>query len=148
MKRKLWIIIFLFSLTFNVVFILDLLSERHSNIDSVSGDKLNLTIIQKKRITEESLPIVNENKKLESELRVCNQDLYDMLNADKVDKKTVRECISKINEIQKNIQLNTIEQLLIYKKHMTPEQCKCFLEEFGSKLNLNHNCTDGCNCSE
>ena len=146
MKRKLFIVLFLFSLTFNVVFIFHLLSDRHSSGNSTANAFL-LDDSQKKKIAEESSGILSENVKLENGLERCRQDLYNLLNSEETDKKEIEKCITTINDIQKKIQMNTVEQLLIYKKHMTDEQCKCFLKEFGENMNITHKCDENGSCN-
>jgi len=146
-KQRILFAVFLFSFIFNVVFIFHLLSVRHSEEGSL-GKKFTLNDLQKEKITEESGVILSENLKFEIELKKCRQDLYNLLNSKVPDKKEIEKCITTINDIQKNIQMNTVEQLLIYKKHMTEDQCKCFLKEFGQKMNVHHVCDENCNCNK
>lgn len=146
MKRKLFFLFFLFSFIFNIIFILHLRSDRHSDNNSMPAFQLN--DFQKKKITEESSEIIGENTKLENELAKCRQELYNLLNSDETDKKEIEKCIVTISDIQKKIQMNTVDQLLIYKKHMTKEQCKCFLKEFGENMNVHHQCDENCSCKK
>ncbi len=146
MKRKLFFLFFLFSFIFNIVFILHLRSDRHT--DNKKLPAFHLNDFQKKKINEESSEIINDNIKLENELAKCRQDLYNLLNSEDNDKVKIEECINTISNIQKKIQLNTIDQLLIYKKHMDKEQCKCFLKEFGKNMNVHHKCDENCRCNK
>lgn len=146
MKRKLFIIGVLFSFIFNVIFIIHLLSYKHSGSDNTAPAFL-LNDSQKKKIEEESSGLLNENVKLENGLERCRQDLYNLLNSKETDRKEIEKCITTINDIQKKIQMNTVEQLLIYKKHMTDEQCKCFLKEFGENMNITHKCDENSSCN-
>jgi len=146
MRRKLLIVVFLFSLVFNTVFVIDLLSGRHfGKPDTDTAIVLNDQ--QKKLIRHESEWILSDNIKLEDELKRCRQDLYNLLNSESTDRAGIEKCISTISEIQKKIQMNTVEQLLIYKKHMDREQCKCLLKEFGRKMDVHHRCGENCGCS-
>ncbi|MEN8221805.1 MAG: hypothetical protein ABFR36_00990 [Acidobacteriota bacterium] len=146
MKKKIFIGFFLFSFIFNVVAVVYLLSLRKiENNEKVHTFQLNES--QKHKITRESEGILNENIKLENELERCRQDLYNLLNSENNDRAKIEECITTISDIQKKIQLNTVEQLLIYKKHMNKEQCKCFLKEFGENMNVHHKCDENCNCN-
>ena len=145
MRKKIWVTVFLFSLVFNVVFILDLLSDKHFGKAAASGS-VELSAPQKKSIQYESAGLESENASLEKELEVCRRDLYSLLESRDTDRAKIRDCIETINEIQKKIQLNTIDQLLIYKKHMTPEQCRCFFRDFGQNLNVNHQADLGAPC--
>ena len=147
MRIKILFSVFLFSLIFNVVFIVHTLSDRHSGVENTSPGFV-LDESQKEKITEESAGILEENVKFEGELKKCRQDLYNLLNSEVPDKKEIEKCITTINEIQKKIQMNTVEQLLIYKKHMTEDQCKCFLKEFGDKMNVHHQCDENCSCDK
>ncbi len=143
MRLKIFIIIFLFSVIFNVVFVIHLQSDRQKS--KHSHDKcFVLDKEQEKRIKEESEEILNQNSKLEKKLNKCKQDLYDLLNSDENDMKEIEKCITTLNEIQKNIQINTVKHLLIYKKNMTKEQCKCFLQRFGENMDLNQRCNGDC----
>ncbi len=147
MRRKILFAVFLFSLIFNIVFVIDLMSDRHLG-KAKDGNKIVLTDQQKKKISEESEVILNDNIKLEAELKKCRLDLYNLLNSEQPDKSKIENCINTISEIQKKIQMNTVEQLLIYKKHMNKEQCKCFLKEFGEKMDVHHKCDENCNCNK
>lgn len=147
MKRKLFIALFLFSFIFNVIFILHLISDRHSEkVNDAPAFLLNDS--QKKKIAEDASGILSENVKLENGLERCRKDLYILLNSEETDRKEIEKCITTINDIQKKIQMNTVEHLLIYKKHMTKEQCKCFLKEFGENMNVHHKCDENCSCNK
>ncbi len=147
MKLKIFFAVFLFSLIFNVVFIVHMFSDRHSGSEGTSPGFV-LDDSQKKKITEESAGILDENVKLEGELEKCRQDLYNLLDSKVTDRTEIDKCITAINDIQKKIQLNTVDQLLIYKKNMTKEQCKCLLKEFGDKMNVHHQCSENCSCND
>jgi len=147
MKKRIFLILFLFSLVFNVLAVVYLLSNR-SDDKRVHAHSFHLNESQKEKINKESEGILHENVKLESELEKCRQDLYNLLNSEENDRSKIEECINTISDIQKKIQLNTVDQLLIYKKHMNEEQCKCFLTEFGENMNVNHKCDENCSCNK
>ena len=142
MKQKILFFIFLFSFILNIVFFVRFFFSRNGSIPerSLFNEKINLSEDQKKKIEEESYILKEENEKLELKLSECRSDLYDVLESDTVDKTKVEKCIDDINKIQKKIQMNTIEHLLIYKKHLSKKQCDCFLADFGDKMNVEHKC--------
>jgi len=145
MKKRIFVILFLFSFIFNVIAVVYLLSTR---TDSDPAHSFFLNESQKQKINKESGDILQENVKLEGELEKCRQDLYNLLNSEDNDRTKIEGCISTISDIQKKIQMNTVEQLLIYKKHMDEEQCRCFLKEFGENMNVHHECDENCSCNK
>ncbi len=148
MKKRILFFIFLFSFILNIVLVVNILSSGPESFTekSLFSKKISLSSEQKKKIEEESSLIKEENEKLEIKLSECRKDLYEVLDSDTVDKSKVAKCIDDINKIQKKIQMNTIDHLLIYKKHLSKEQCDCFLSDFGDKMNLEHNCDENCKC--
>jgi len=147
MKKRIFVLLFLFSFIFNVIAVVYLLSTR-TDSEPVQAHSFHLNESQKQKIKNESSDILQENVKLEGELEKCRQDLYNLLNSEDNDRTKIEECISTISNIQKKIQMNTVEQLLIYKKHMDEEQCKCFLKEFGENMNVHHQCDENCSCKK
>jgi len=147
MKKKILFFIFLFSLILNLVFFVQILSSGPGSFTekSLFSKKINLSDDQKKKIEEESSIIKEENEKLELKLSECRKDLYEVLDSETVDKSKVAKCIDDINTIQKKTQMNTIDHLLIYKKHLSKEQCDCFLSDFRDKMNIGYKCEKNCN---
>ena len=146
MKKRILFFIFLFSVILNIVLVINILSSEPGKTPdrSLFSEKINLSADQRKMIEKESSFLKGENKKLEFKLSECRSDLYAVLDSDVVDKSKVEKCIDDINKIQKKIQMNTIEHLLIYKKHLSKEQCDCFLADFGKKMHINHKCDENC----
>jgi len=146
MKKKILPLIFIFSFIFNVVAVVYLLPGRPGK-DPAHSHSYHLDHTQKMKIHKESRGFIVENEQLEKELGKCRQELFNLLNSENIDRTKIEECISTISQIQKKIQLNTVEQLLIYKKHMDEEQCRCFLQEFGENMKVLHTCDENCSCT-
>ncbi|MEN8153384.1 MAG: hypothetical protein ABFR75_05125 [Acidobacteriota bacterium] len=146
MKKRIIFFIFLFSLILNIALVVNIISSEKGKSPerSLFSEKINLSDDQKKKIDDESFFLKEENKKLELKLSECRKELYTVLDSDIVDKTRVEKCIDDINRIQKKIQMNTIDHLLIYKKHLSKKQCDCFLADFGEQMDVEHKCEKNC----
>jgi len=145
MKKKFFALLFLFSVVFNGVAVVYLLSSK-KNAAPAQIRTYHLSESQHQKIRKESEGFLKENRQLEKELEICRQDLYNLLNSEESDRGKIEDCITAISSIQKKIQMNTVEQLLIYKKHLDEEQCRCFLKEFGTQMKVHHSCDENCGC--
>lgn len=146
MRKKIIPLVFIFSLVFNAVAVIYLLPSKKS-VEPEHAHTYRLNEAQRVKISKESGKFRVENQQLEKELEKCRRDLYNLLNSKENDRKEIEECIATISNIQKKIQMNTVEQLLIYKKHLDEDQCRCFLQEFGNQLNVHHQCDENCGCN-
>ena len=109
----------MFSIIFNIVFIYHLLTVHQIEIKKNVLEDVQLSSEQKELIKEKTRAIINKNTELNQELKNCRKDLYVILEQENPDRAKIKSCISKINAIQKEMQINTVEQLLIYKKHLS-----------------------------
>ena len=148
MKKFILISFFLFSFIFNIVFIYHLVTVHGSSTEKGVLDDVILTEKQRKIISEKSRSILKNNNELNYKLERCRKDLYNILEKKDPDKVEINNCIDAINRIQKEIQINTVEQVLIYKKHLTESQCDCFMKNVGDNMGIPHKCDADCKCSK
>jgi uncharacterized membrane protein len=137
MKRFLFLVVLILSLSFNVAFVSHLITDQENHKSSVVRHKsLDLSKEQSKKIHKDTLALGQKNLELKKEVQKCRKDLLSLLSGTEVDKDKLRLCIEKISTLQKKIQANTIKKLLIYKKHLSHNQCKCMFECLGVEMNL------------
>lgn len=146
MKKLVIISIFLFSIIFNIVFVYHLVTVHKDNKNNVLDDVI-LSTEQQNLINKKTEFIIKKNKELNLELKKCRKDLYSILDNDNPDREKIKICIDAINNIQKEMQINTIEQLLIYKKNLSKSQCDCFMKNVGNEMGIPHKCDENCKCN-
>lgn len=149
MRRPLFYGLLLFSLIFNIVFIVHLIgmNSEPSRTSDIFGKDVKLTDAQKKIINSECTPFRKENSELEQILTEKKAKLLNLLKEKNIDTDRIESCIEEINSIQKKIQLNVVKQLIIYKTHMNREQCSCFMNNLGKEMDVDHVCDENCSCS-
>ncbi len=144
MKRSILIMVFLFSIIFNFVFVYHLVTVHRSN--SRVLDDISLSAEQQQVIKKKAGAILENNTKLNLELKKCRKDLYKYLDDDKPDRIMIKKCIDMINDIQKKMQFNTVEHLLVYKNHLSKPQRDCLMRNVGNKMGIQHKCKVDCKC--
>ena len=148
MKRALLYGIILFSLVFNVVFIVHLFGMKSSEKNSVSflGEKLNLTAEQKEKIHTQCMPYRTQNDELENKLASKRAEILNLIKSKDIDMKKIEACIDEINSLQKKIQLNVVKQMIVYKSYMNESQCNFIINNLGEKMDIAHVCDENCSC--
>jgi Spy/CpxP family protein refolding chaperone len=141
--RIIFFIAFLLSLSLNTA----LLINRFSRSASTSPASLNLTAQQKKNIAPIRLKTHRANESLKAEIAKCQRDLLEALKSDPVDRTAVSRCIENISDLQKKIQLNTIEEIIEVKKHIDPHQCNCLVQNMSTALGQDSKACDCPHCS-
>ncbi len=144
MNKKIPGLIFVLSLSFNAAFLIYLFTAQPGPRGTQGSEmKLNLTEQQKKRMEPIQVKIHRENAAIKTKIAKCQEELLAALKADPVDRTAVNTCIERINNLQKKIQLNTIEEIIRIRKYMNPDQCTCLIEGLGAALD---NSPQTCNC--
>lgn len=145
MRKKLPGIIFIISLSLNAAFIIYLFTPKIFSKPETSGSEmiLELTEEQKKLLEPAQVKIHRENENIKSRIAQCQQKLLAALKADSIDRTEINNCIENINDLQKKIQQNTIEEILLLRQHMNPDQCNCLMEGLNAAMD---NSTTTCDC--
>ena len=139
-------IIFILSLSFNAAFLIHMLTAHAAHSETMEKEiplNLNLSEQQKKQLEPFRLKMHRENEVIRKKITQCQKELLSALKTEPVDKKAIDQCIENISQLQKEVQLNTIEEILQVKKHMNPEQCNCLINGLGSALGQ---AAKPCNC--
>lgn len=134
-------IIFILSISFNVAFIIHLATARSSA--GAGQIELDLSEQQKKLLEPVRMEMHRENESIKKQISRCQEKLLAALKNEPVDKNTINQCIENISGLQKQIQENTIEEIIRVKKYMNPDQCNCLIDGMGAALNQN---APPCNC--
>ena len=122
-------ILFILSISFNVAFLINLLTARTSHTETSKNQmNLNLTEQQEKQMEAIRVKMHRENQAIKKQIAQCQEDLLKALKQEPVDKAAINGCIENISRLQKKIQQNTIEEIIQIKKYMNPEQCNCLME--------------------
>ncbi len=146
MKRSVFKLIFLFSLVFNVVCMVYLLTPATEK-DPVLKD-VRLSNDQKETIERKTHDIIESNCELTKKLTIHRQELYNLLIQDNPDREKIAKWIKQINRLQHKIQQNTIDHLLLYKKHLSKTQCDCLMRNVAVKMGVEQKCGTDCECVE
>jgi hypothetical protein len=147
MRKKLPGIIFIISLSFNAAFLIYLFTPTIFSKPKITGNemKLELTDQQKKHLEPSRVKIHRENETIKSQITLCQQKLMAALKADPVDRAAINKCIENINNLQKKIQQNTIEEILLLREHMDTDQCNCLMEGLNAAMESS---TRACDCPQ
>jgi len=137
-------IIFVLSLSFNTAFLIRMLTAHPAHSETAENYlNLNLSEQQKKQMEPIRLKMHKENEAVKKQIAQCQEKLLTALKTEPVDKKAINQCIENISDLQKKIQLNTIEEIIQVKKYMNTEQCNCLIDGLGVALNQT---AKACNC--
>lgn len=130
MARIILRVLFVFSISFNVVFAVLLLTES----TEAKPAALNLSGDQQTAVNQMHANIHKENEKIKQKIYQCQEKLVKVLKENPVNMEDVESCISEINDLQKEIQLNTVKEIIQVKQHLNTEQCNCLLESLNQKM--------------
>jgi Spy/CpxP family protein refolding chaperone len=107
--------------------------------------ELNLTELQKAKLNEIRKKRHQENEILKKKISECQEKMIAALHADPVDKLVINQCLENISSIQKEIQKNTIDEIIQVKKHLDPHQCNCLVDELHAQMKQSSkSCTMEC----
>jgi len=141
MNKKILAIVFVLSLSFNAAFLIYLFTAGPGTPGSELD--LNLTEQQKKQMEPIQVKMHLENEAIKKQIAECREELLAALKSDPVDRAAVNTCIENINNLQKKIQHNTVEEIIRIRKYMNPDQCNCLIEGLGAAMD---NTSKACNC--
>jgi len=137
-------LIFVISLSFNAAFLIHQFTVHPSHTETPANQMpLELTDQQKKKMEPIRLKIHQDNEAIKKQIHQCQEKLLAALKNEPVDKKAIYQCIDNINDLQKKIQKNTVEEIIQVRKYMSPDQCNCLIEGLGTAM---HQTTKPCNC--
>ena len=130
MMRGIIRVFFILSISLNIAFAVYLFSSATTK----ENNNLQLTAPQIKVVKEIRQNVHQENEKIKKEIIQCQKDMLVALKKEKVNKETISQCIDKISNLQKKIQLNTIDEILQVKEKLNQHQCNCLIDDLGTKL--------------
>jgi hypothetical protein len=137
-------LVFLLSLSLNAAFVIHLFTAHPSSPEPTANPVLlQLSEQQKKQIEPLRLKIHKANEAIKTEIRRCQEKLMETLKTDPIDKQAIYRCIDNINNLQKKIQRNTVEEIIQVGKFMDPGQCNCLMERLGTAMSRG---VQPCNC--
>lgn len=139
-------IVFILSLSFNAAFTIHFfLPAGTGNQESSQPMALNLSEQQKKQMTPVHEKIHKKNEALKKKILSEQEKLLTALKQDPVNRDEVNHCIDEINGFQKQLQKNTVEEILHMRQYMTDHQCNCLIDGIGAAMqNRTHTCTADC----
>ena len=143
-KKLIFRVVLILSLAFNAAAVLHFIRTPSTAAPPAQTQKtpLNLTTQQKQKMEPVRRKLHKQNTEIKKQITTCQQKLLTALNKDPVDKPEVTQCIETISDLQKQLQLNTIEEIIQMKKHMNPTQCTCMINNLDNAINkTNKPCT-------
>lgn len=137
-------LVFVLSLSFNAAFLIHHFTVHSSQAETPANQMpMELTAQQKKKMEPIRLKIHQDNEAIKKQIHQCQEKLLAALKNEPVDKEAVYQCIDNINNLQKKIQKNTVNEIIQIRKYMNPDQCNCLIEGLGVAM---HQTTQPCNC--
>jgi Spy/CpxP family protein refolding chaperone len=137
-------LIFILSLSFNAAFLIHQFTVHPSHPETPANQmSMDLTDQQKKQMEPIRLKIHQDNETIKKQIHQCQEKLLTALKNEPVDKKAIYQCIDNINDLQKKIQQNTVEEIIRIRKYMSPDQCNCLIEGLGAAMQQT---AKPCNC--
>lgn len=130
MARIILRVVFILSISFNIAFLVYILTlpAGQANIN------LNMTDNQREAVNRIHLKLHKENEGIKKEIRERQIELINALKAEKVNREIVGKCIEKINILQKKIQQNTIDEIIQVKIYLNDHQCDCLIDGLNMKI--------------
>lgn len=137
-------LVFVLSLSLNAAFLIHLFTVHLSHTEKPTGQMpMELTEQQKKQIEPIRLKIHQDNETIKKQIHQCQEKLLTALKNEPVDKQAIYQCIDNINNLQKKIQKNTVEEIIEIRKYMNPDQCNCLIKGLGAAMQQT---VKPCNC--
>lgn len=150
-------ILFLFSLGLNIALGIHFLnhpanSRNAGDVENKSAvgskfDKTALVLSQKQ--TQDLKQIRTQYMKTYDDLhqKMANYqaELLTLLKADKIDREKLSICLNNINQTNRDLQAQTVEEILDSKKHLSSEQCQCLLDKVGENMQVSNSSKEGKN---
>ena len=137
-------LIFILSLSFNAAFLIHQFTVHPSHPETSANQMpMDLTDQQKKQMEPIRIKIHKDNEAIKKQILQCQERLLAALKNEPVDKKAIYQCIDNINDLQKKIQKNTVEEIIQIRKYMNPDQCNCLIEGLGAVMQQT---AKPCNC--
>jgi Spy/CpxP family protein refolding chaperone len=129
--------ILIVSLSFNIVFSIHFFKKQEKGSKITN---LKLMTPQKQKLDELHKNMNRHNKNIKLKIYNCQQELMQILKMDKVDKIKVNKCLDMISTLQKELQKNSVSEILEIKKVLSIEQCECFMRDL--HRNIQQNCSE------
>lgn len=137
-------LIFVISLSFNTAFLIHQFTVHPSHAETPGNQiPMELTEQQKKQMEPIRLKIHQDNEVIKKQIHQCQEKLLAALKNEPFDKQAIYQCIDNINDLQKKIQKNTVEEIIQVRKYMNPEQCDCLIKGLGVAMQQT---VKPCNC--
>ena len=127
MGRIVWRIVFVLSLSLNLAFVGSLVFS--DSVAEGQSSSLILSEKQKQEVARIQQIVRQKNESIKRKLFACQRDLLTALNQDHVDKDKITKCIEDISTMQKQIQMNAVDQILQIRQHLDKSQCNCLMKE-------------------
>ncbi len=124
-------VLFILSISLNIAFAFYFFNIAAS---PVPGNPLRLSETQEKEVAEIRLGSHRQNETIKQKIIKCRERLLAALKEEKVDKATVHGCIEKIAGLQKELQKNTVEEILKLKGVLDARQCNCLMENIDARM--------------
>ena len=143
MGRIVWRIVVVLSISLNLAFIGSILFP--GSTDGERGAPLKLSELQKQQVMQIQQTIHKKNEVIKKKIASCQKDLLAALNQENIDKVKINQCIEDISALQKEIQLNAVDQILQMRQHLDKNQCNCLMNELEAGMtNKNQPCSKAC----
>ncbi len=133
MKRTIIRVVFILSISFNAAFLIHLFTTKAQTRpfgpegSAIGHLSLDLTETQKKQIAPVQLAMQRQNETIKKQITGHQGVLLEALKEKDVDRGEVNRCINNISDLQKKLQLNTVEEIIRVREYMNTDQCNCLI---------------------
>lgn len=126
-------LIFILSISINIAFGINIFMTNGKS-DQQKQLPLNLTDTQKSQLEKIRLKNHQKNEHMKKKISAYQERMIAALHSETVDREEINHCIDGISAIQKEIQQNTINEILQIKKHLDPQQCNCLVDNINTQM--------------
>jgi hypothetical protein len=129
----------------NMAFLVNLLFPAQTSAGEEGVETLILSDEQKEKAGEIRLMMHHRNEVVRAMIRTEQKTMISLLRQENVDRGKLNRTVEKIARLQRQIQNNTIEEILLMKDMLDGEQCRCLLNNLNTKMNqASRRCTAAC----
>jgi hypothetical protein len=143
MARIVWRIVIVLSISLNLAFLGSMLFS--TNTVEEQRAPLNLSEKQKQEVAKIQLTIHRKNELIKGKIVACQKDLLAAISQEHTDRSKINKCIEDISVMQREIQMNAVDQILQIRQHLDKDQCDCLMKELAADMGKkNQPCDKDC----
>lgn len=137
-------IVFLASLALNVAVAAYLISTRSSGNSGAAAPGPQLSGQQVRHMREVRRQMIPRYEALRRKRDRFQAELISLLKTEPADRERIHSCIENISAAQKEIRELNVEEILVCKRFLSNQQCRCLLDRGAGKTKMSCGADNGC----